>query len=146
MRIIPFFDTDHVEYAWSVIRETAEEVMELHAEELGGVQVSEVAHGGEGKGRRVSKEVTEIYKDLGKRRFTLARETSILNDITSRGSVDLCDEEVVPRSRSGSLFPASAFVDDFQQARSRSGSLLPQITQITLTDLQEDEAQTTTTK
>jgi len=128
-----------------VIQETAEEVMELHGEG-GGAQVSELPPPAAGWGRRASAEVTEIYKGLGQRRFTLARETALINDITARTSIDLGDEEIMlPRTRSGSLFPVSAFVDDFAQAqgcRSRSGSLMiPLIPPKALPDLYEVESQ-----
>jgi len=117
------------DYAWNVIKEYAVDVMDLYKDEVGGTQVSSPMEKTPPSptGRRPSKEITELYKDLGKRRYTLANQTSIINDITGRTSVDLYDDETLaPRSRAGSRFPVNCFVDDFAQAtRSRSGSLLP---------------------
>ena len=118
------------DYAWNVIQEYAVDVMDLYSDEVGAGQVAptaELSPPPVPTGRRPSKEITELYKDLGKRRYTLAKQVSVINDITGRTSVDMYDDETLqPRSRSGSLFPVSCFIDDFSQAtRSRSGSLLP---------------------
>lgn len=103
-----------------MIKETAEEVAQLHQ-----VDPSVCDTGHEEvpipipSGRRPSKEITDIYEALNKgRRHTLARQTSTVNEILNRSSFDLneCEERMTPRSRRGSLFPASEFIDDFAGA------------------------------
>lgn len=70
--------------------------------------------------RRVSAETTEILKGLSERRYTLARQTSEITNIMGRQSVDLTeDEALIPRSRRGSVFPVSAFIDDYAEANER---------------------------
>ncbi len=70
--------------------------------------------------RRISEEAQKIIKSLSERRFTLARQTSMINEINSRASVDLSEDEgCFPRSRKGSLYPACAFIEDFAEANER---------------------------
>jgi len=111
-----------VEYAWDVIKKTADEI----GTEVSGVVVAAPATE---EMRRFSQEIKEISEGLEKRRFTLARMTSVLDETKTRASFDLEDgETLIPRSRQGSLFPACEFIDDFAGAevtsRSRSASLV----------------------
>lgn len=108
------------EFAWNVITQTAGEI--------GTTEVSPPGSPSPGADRKLSEETQEILKGLKERRFTLARMTSVLDDTKARGSIEIDDDEnLVPRSRRGSLFPASEFIDDFPEAetanRSRSGSI-----------------------
>lgn len=103
------------EYAWEVIRTVASEVekTEVGSDSSPSSPVPEPV-------RRISLEAQSIMKSLSERRFTLARQTSMINEINCRASVDLTDEEgLVPRSRKNSLYPASAFNDDFAEAFER---------------------------
>jgi hypothetical protein len=125
-----------MEYAWKLIAQFAGDVMELDkkasipsisADSPPGSPIpSPTPTPG---ARRPSQEVIDLFKELNlPRRQSLAKQTALLNDIVGRASIDLGDDETMtPRSRSGSLFPVSSFVDDFPQAgRNRSGSILPE--------------------
>jgi len=107
-------------YAWEVIKAVANEIEKT---EVGSEPSSPVPE----PVRRMSKETQDIIKSLSERRFTLARQTSTINEIIGRTSVDMTDDEVLlPRSRRGSLFPVCAFIDDFAEGteRDRRASLV----------------------
>lgn len=113
-----------VEYAWEVIKTVANEV---ERSEVGSPD-SEVIPEPIPAMRRVSQEAQSILKALSQgRRYTLARQTSTINEVITRTSFDAYDDEtVLPRSRKGSLYPASEFKDDFAEAveRERRASLI----------------------
>ena len=140
------------EYAWKVIKEYAEDVLRLHKDQdpqvISGVEPSSRPSSTSSDTRRPSKEVEDLFRELqaNSRRHTLARATSIIDDTFSRTSVDLTDEDsLLPRSRRGSLFPVSTFVDDFNvvvpNPRDRSGSILvPFMKHMSIFERNEDEA------
>ena len=139
------------EYAWKVIKEYAEDVLRLHkdqdAQVIKGSESSSRPSSTSSDTRRPSKEVEELFKELeaNSRRHTLARATSIIDETFSRTSVDLTEEDsLLPRSRRGSLFPVSTFVDDFNvvvpNPRDRSGSILvPFMKHMSIIEREEDE-------
>lgn len=109
-----------VEFAWNVITQTAGEI--------GTSEVSPPESPSHlDNNRKLSEETQAILQGLKERRFTLARMTSMFDSTMARNSVDIDDENLVPRSRRGSIFPACEFVDDFAEAdpasRSRSSSV-----------------------
>lgn len=104
-----------IEYAWEVIRTVANEV---ERSEVG--SISAPSSPLPEPVRRISEEAISIMNRLSERRFTLARQTSMINEINSRASVDLSEDEgFFPRSRKGSLYPACAFIEDFAEANER---------------------------
>lgn len=104
-----------LEFAWGVISDTAKQIGSTEVSPPGSpIPVGE-------SDRKISQETQEILKGLQERRYTLARMTSVVDECYARSSFDLdSDENLVPRSRRGSLFPASEFVDDFHAAEPSS--------------------------
>jgi aromatic-L-amino-acid decarboxylase len=118
---------DDMEYAWNVIKEYAQDVSILYKDQDMQVPPSPTDSTSD-ENRRPSKEIEELYRamETGKR-FSLARSTSTISEVVQRASVDLDEDDCLqPRSRRGSLFPVSSFVDDFAAGcdpRGRSASL-----------------------